>query len=435
MKPNEKQNVDSRPRWLARFLGAEERELLTDRTFFLLLIARFLAASATIVAPVALAFGILKDLQGTPTQLSVVMAAETVPLVTLILVGGVLADRFARNRIVVVGLVLSAVSFGVIGYMIIDARSPWWALAAAALLSGVGIAVMNPALAALVPELVRKDQLHAANGLVGIVRNTSRILALLGSGFSVAYFGGGITLLLCSAAFGVAALLFIFVRIRYRVETEAGNSFLSDLRGGWGAFTQQEWLWIVVVQSSLHFAIHGAALSVIGPALALSDLEGAKQWSLLLAFESAGTLVGSFLALRWKPKRTIFAGVLAIAMTMPTPFILLGVGAPIWAVALAIFGTGVGMSLLAVLWSVTVQSLVSPRTLSRVSSYDSLGSMLMSPLGLMLAGPAVAIWGPRGAMLGCGIILVVVTSISLLSRDVRSVTPDRAQPETIESQH
>ncbi len=405
---------------------AGDLALLRDSAFLLLLVGRFIAILASVAAPVALAFGVLASPGGTPTRLSIVMACESIPLLAFVLIGGVIADRLQRSRVVVVGLVLSAASFAAIGAMLVEGSPSWLLVGIAAAGSGIGIAVMNPALAAIVPELVAVEQLHAANSIIGVARNVARILGVVAAGFLVTLLGGGWTLVGCGTALLAAAAPFAFIRPRTVIPRPAGGtSLLGDLRDGWTEFRTREWVWVVVLQSSLHFACYGAAIGVIGPALATAELGGATTWSWLLACESAGTLVGAVLALRWKPDRTLLAGVVAVAVTMPTPFILLGLDAPLPAVLVAIFCTGVGMSLIAVLWSVTVQLKIPARALSRVSSYDALGSLLMSPLALMLAGPAVAVLGARPAMLLCGALLVVITASGLISRDVRTLSLDR----------
>ncbi|TDD46621.1 MFS transporter [Kribbella antibiotica] len=403
--------------------------LLRDSPFLLLLVGRFVAILASVAAPVALAFGVLAAPGGTPTRLSIVMACESIPLLAFVLVGGVIADRVQRSRVVVVGLVLSAVSFGSIGAMLVQGAPSWWLVGGAAAVSGIGIAVMNPALAAIVPELVPVEQLHAANSIIGVARNVARILGVVTAGLLVTLLGGGWTLVGCGTALLLAAAPFAFLRPRrVLAHSASGKSLFGDLRDGWTEFRSREWVWVVVLQSSLHFACYGAAIGVIGPALVTAELGGAKTWSWLLACESAGTLAGAVLALRWKPERTILASVIAVAVTMPTPFILLGLDAPLPAVLVAIFFTGVGMSLIAVLWSVTVQLKIPAHALSRVSSYDALGSLLMSPLALMLAGPAVALLGARPAMLLCGALLVVITASGLISRDVRTVKLNQPEP-------
>ncbi|MEV6105008.1 MFS transporter [Streptomyces sp. NPDC051940] len=404
-----------------------EKDLLRDRGFVFLLVGRFLAVMGTVGAPAAVAFGVLEAPGGNPTRLSVVMACESVPMLVFMLAGGVVADRYRRSRVIVVGLGLSAVAFTLVGVILATGWLPWWTAGLAAAVAGVGASVLNPALAGIVPELVEASALHAANNLIGLVRNVARILGVVAVGALVAAVGGGDALLVCGAVFVVAALPFALIGTRGpRAEPPAGNSFVADLRDGWAEFTRREWLWVVVLQSSLHFMAYTAAVAVVGPALAVVDLGGARPWSWLLACESAGMLAGVVVAMKWRPRRTILAGVVSTAVTMPTPFLLLGAGAPLGAVMAAMVLNGIGMSMIAVLWATTVQVKVPTRALSRVSSYDALGSSVMEPVGLLLAGPAVAVLGVRDAMTACGAILLGVTLLSLLSRDVRTVRVDPA---------
>ncbi|MEV6827069.1 MFS transporter [Amycolatopsis sp. NPDC051102] len=399
-----------------------EKDLLKDRPFLMLLLGRFLAIMASVAAPSAVAFGVLASPGGTPTRLSIVMACESVPMLAFMLAGGVVADRYRRNRVIVVGLALSASSFTMIGIILVSGWLPWWASGICAAAAGIGLSIMNPALAGIVPQLVAAKDLHAANNLIGLVRNTARILGVMVAGVLVAAVGGGRTLIACGAAFVIAAVPFALLSIRVpRGGPREANSFVRDLRDGWKEFTKREWLWVVVLQSSLHFMAYEAAVGVIGPALANAELGGAKPWSWIVACESAGMFAGVLVAMKWKPRRTILAGVLATALTMPTPFILLGVGAPVVMVMGAMVLNGMGMSMIAVLWATTVQVKVPSHALSRVSAYDALGSNLMAPAGLLLAGPAIAVLGTRGAILASGGMLLVVTLFSLLSRDVRVV--------------
>jgi MFS family permease len=399
-----------------------EKDLLKNRLFLLLLAGRFLAIMASVAAPAAVAFGVLQSPGGTPTRLSVVLACESVPMLVFMLAGGVLADRYRKSRVIVVGLGLSAASFTMIGVILVTGWLPWWTSGICAVAGGIGVSIMNPALAGIVPELVESNDLHAGNNLIGLARNTARILGVMVGGLLVAAMGGGRALVVCGAAFLIAAVPFALLSARVpRGAPPESNSFVGDLRNGWTEFTKRTWLWVVVLQSSLHFMAYEAAVEVVGPVLANAELGGAKPWSWLLACESAGMFAGVLVAMKWKPQRTILTGVLATAATMPTPFILLGVGAPLVTVMGAMVLNGIGMNMIAVLWATTVQVKVPSHALSRVSAYDALGSNLMAPVGLLVAGPAIAALGVRGAMMASGVLLLVVTLFSLLSRDVRTV--------------
>jgi hypothetical protein len=89
------------------------------------------------------------------------------------------------------------------------------------------------------------------------------------------------------------------------------------------------------------------------------------------------------------------------------------------------FVLGVCFDVFGVLWQTTMQREVPPESLSRVSSYDALGSLMFGPIGLMLAGPAASLVGTRTALLGCAALVVLSTLAALLSPGVRQLrAPD-----------
>ena len=396
--------------------------LFGDRPFTLLFAARTASMLGSSFAPVALAFAVLHLPQGSPGLLSLVLACESIPLVAFLLVGGVLADHFPRSRILFAGELLSAASFLLLGGMILAGFTPTWALGGAAALSGTGMAIVGPAVTGIIPEVVPTQHLQTGNALLGFGANTARILGVVVSGAVVAAVGGAWALVVGGAVFAVAAVVVALLPRRTgRGGALSVRGAWSDLREGWGEFVSHEWLWVVVLQWSFLVLVLQAAHGVLGPVIADAELGGAVPWSMILAGESAGMVAGVLVALRLRPRRPILVGVAVTVPTLPVPFLLLGLGAPLpWVVA-AGFGAGAALSIFGVLWNTTMQREVPAESLSRVSSYDALGSFMFGPLGLLVAGPAAVAFGARPTMIACGAALVVITAAALLSRDVRTL--------------
>lgn len=397
--------------------------LFRDPVFALFFATRTLGTLGSSFAPVALAFSVLHLPQGTPQLLSVVLAAEAIPMVGFMLVGGVIADRLPRSRVLRGGLLLSATAFAALGAMMLTGWTPTAALCAAAALSGVGIALIYPALTGLIPEILPVRQLQAGNALLGAARNAAQIIGLVSSGMLVAWVGGAWALMAGAALFGVAAWL--ATGIPARSAGPAGLSaggVLGDLRDGWREFVAHEWLWVVVAEWSLMVLFFAAAHGVIGPVIANAELGGAVPWSWILAGEAGGTLLGGLAAMRWRPRRPILAAVLATAVTLPPPFLCLALGAPLPVIIATMAAAGAGFGLFGVLWATTMQLRVPAESLSRVASYDALGSLVFQPVGLLVGGPAVVLLGAHPAMLACGLGLIVVCLLPLASGDVRRLT-------------
>lgn len=400
----------------------DELGLFADRTFAFFFAGRAVSTLGSSFTPVALAFSVLHLPHGSPELLSIVLACEAIPMVAFMLVGGVVADRFPRARVLRVGELLSGAAFGAIGVMILLGWTPTPALGVAAALSGTGIALLYPALTGLVPEVVPADRLQAGNALLGLARNIALVFGLVGSGIVVAGVGGAWALLIGAAMFVVAAGLSLPLPLgAAHPEGLSVRSAFSDLVVGWKEFTAHEWLWVVVAEFSLLVMFYSAAYGVIGPVLADAELGGARPWSWILAAEAAGNVLGGVIGLKWKPEHPIRAAVIVTALGLPGVFIAMGLGAPLVADLVLMTVAGVGFGLFGVFWNTAMQVCVDPESLSKVASYDALGSLIFQPLGLLIGGPAVVVLGARTAMMVCGIALVVVCVTPLLSRDVRQM--------------
>lgn len=400
--------------------------LLRDRRFTLLLTARTISVLGTSFAPVALAFGILALPGANATTLSVVLTAEALPMIVFMLFAGVIADRFPRHRVMMVSEFMSALAFFALAAMMLSGWTPLPAMATAAAASGVAIAMLFPSLTGIIPEVVPADRLQTGNALLGLGANSSRVAGAVLGGGAVVLFGSGWALAVSGLMFTVAGVLIAALRLTpAERDAAAEHSMLADLRDGWREFSTRQWIWVVVAQFSVLVMGLQAGHGVLGPLIAKESLGGPAAWSAFLAGEAAGTIVGVIVSLRVRPRRPILVGTL---LCLPTalPYVLLGTGAPLWAIVAGAFVLGVCFDVFGVLWQTTMQREVPPESLSRVSSYDALGSLMFGPIGLMLAGPVASLVGTRTALLGCAALVVLSTLAALLSpgvRDLRAPVP------------
>jgi len=427
------------------------RDLLRERQFALLVSARTLSMLAVAFAPVALAFGIL-DLPGaTPTTLSVVLAAESVAVVLFILVGGVVADRYPRHRVLQAAEWVNALAHAALAVMVGTERAPLWGLVAAAVVSGTATATVWPALTGIVPEVVPQEHLQQGNALLALGTNIARVTGLVAGGIVVAAVGGGWALAVASASFACSGVLVALMRLPARRAAaspepalerpgnapegsgpEPSSSGLGDLRDGWDEFRSRQWLWVVVLQFSVLVMVFQAAHLVLGPVVAREELGGPTAWTAVLTGEAVGLVVGVLVAMRLRPRRPILLGVLLTLGAAP-PYLLLGASAPLWVVVASAFVLGMCFDLFGILWQTTMQRVIPPASLSRVSSYDAMGSMLLGPLGLVLAGPAAEHVGAHRALVVCGVVMVVTTLGALASPGVRNLVapgPLQADPKS-----
>jgi predicted MFS family arabinose efflux permease len=314
-----------------------------------------------------------------------------------------------------------AAGFFALGVMLLTGWTPMPALISAAALAGVATAVTFPALTGIIPEVVPPERLQTGNALLGLGANASRVAGAVLGGGTVVLVGGGWALITSGAMFSVAGVLIAMLRLAPgdRSRGEA-HSVLADLRDGWREFSSRQWIWVVVAQFSLLVMAIQAGHGVLGPLLAKESLGGPLAWSGFLAGEAVGTIVGVLVSLRVRPRRPILVGVL-LCFPAALPYLLLGLDAPLWAIVGGAFVLGVCFDVFGVLWQTTMQREIPAESLSRVSSYDLLGSLMFGPIGLLLAGPAAGWFGTRESLLGCAVIVVISTLAALLSPGVRNL--------------
>jgi MFS family permease len=403
--------------------------VLRDRRFALLFATRALSVLGGAFAPVALAFGVLGLPGATPSTLSIVLAAEAIPLVLFMLVGGVIGDRFPRNKVMMGGTLLMSFAFLSLGLMMLTGWAPLVAMVIASAFSGVGMAVVFPALTGIVPDVVTADHLQQANAWLGVAGNASRIAGFVLGGGTVVLIGPGPALVVSAAVFATSATLLGLLRIGTRASTVGGSVF-ADLHVGWREFRSHQWLWVVVAQFSFLVLAFQAAHGVLGPVIAKQELGGAAAWSAVLTGEAAGTMIGVLIAMRFRPRRPILVATLFTA-PMATPFLALGLHAPLWIVVAGAVVMGISFDIFGVLWQTTMQREIPADALSRVSSYDALGSLMFGPIGLLAAGPVAVLIGARPALVACAALIIASTFAALAAPGVRALTAPQAAPEPV----
>jgi predicted MFS family arabinose efflux permease len=407
---------------------------LREREFRLLFAGRTISLVGGSIAPVALAFAVL-DLTGSKTDLGLILAAREIPLIVFLLVGGIWADRLPRNLVMVGANVVSGTAQAVAAALLITGNAEVWHLAALAAVNGSASAFFFPASAGIVPQTVPSPLLQQANALLQLAMNFAMIGGAALAGFLVAGFGPGWAIAVDAGTFLAAALLIALMRLPEVVRERAPN-FIEELAVGWREFWSRAWLWAIVLQFSFLLMTVMGAFLVLGPVVADEELGGPKAWGAILTGWSAGLVLGGVIGLRFRPRRMLLAATFGI-LALPLPLIALGFPLGVPGIAAAAFVAGVGNEIFGLLWHTTMQQEIPPDKLSRVYSYDALGSIALVPLGYALAGPAAEAFGVRATLWGAAAIGIGVTLTVLLVRDVRtleratpSLSPASADPET-----
>jgi MFS family permease len=398
---------------------------LRNRNFAWYFASRLVNTFGNMMASIALAFAVL-DITDSPTALGQVLAAHTIPMVALLLYGGVIADRFPRTLVLQFSNLASAVSQGAIAVLVLAGHAEIWMLVSLSIVHGAVSGIGFPAMASALPQLVPRSDLQPANALVSLTRNGMMVLGPTAGALLVVTVGSGWALAVDALTWLLAALLLVPVALPPKESDGTAPDTIGELREGWTFFWSTPWLWIVVVGFGFLNLIHAGAWLTLGPAVA-DDTIGRQGWGYVLSAEAAGLLLTTVVLLRVRLERPLLLGMLGIGL-LAAPILLLGVAPHLVLLVAAAFLAGVGTEVFGMGWNLAMQENIDDSMLSRAYSYDALGSFLAIPVGQLAFGPLAAAFGVEQVLIASSVAYAAIVALVLCSRSVRDLPRAPATP-------
>ena len=347
------------------------------------------------------------------------MAARFVPLIAFMLFGGVIGDRFKRNRIVgtvdIIGSVFTAVS----AIAFIAGFPSIWLLALMGALFGILNALWWPAMSGVLPEVLPKEKLQHGNAVIALTTNIGYVAGALLGGILVTAFGSGWALLVDAITFFIAGIIVWNLDLPTIVR-ENVNTVFQDLKSGWREFISRSWVVTVVVAFAVINLAYESLLQILGPLNFSKFDNGAQFWSFNLAALTTGMLIGSVISLKVHFGRPLLFAMLIISATSIWDFSL-ALSAPLWISLICAFLAGIAIDIFMVVWNTSLQSHIPEESYSRVVAYDAFGSFGLSPLGIAAAGPLAELFGVSAMLYVTGALALLAALASLSVKSVRDL--------------
>jgi MFS family permease len=373
---------------------------------------------------VALAWQVY-ELSNAPTALATVGVAMTVPQVVLLLVGGVISDRFDRRHVMIGADVVRGVAVAVLGILVTSGSLEFWHVLVVVGFYGAGTAFFGPAFDAIVPDIVPQDLLGQANSLDQFVRPGAwRLLGPALGGWVIAVSGTGGAFLVDAGTFA-ASVLCIVRMAPHPVEREHGAGVASaarEAREGFRFVRSHVWLWGTFLAATLAYLVFLGPSEVLLPFVVKNHLHGGPDdLGYILAIGGIGALFAAVvIGARGQPRR--FMTFIYMVWTLSTLAIAgYGLARFTWQLMVASFAFNALEAAGTIVWATTKHRLVPGRLLGRVSSFDWFISISLLPLSYALTGPVAAAVGARATLIGAGVLGGVATFAFLFLPGMRSV--------------
>jgi MFS family permease len=352
------------------------------------------------------------EITGSQAQLGFIHLCGFVPQFTLMLLGGVLADRVDARKLIGAAQTVAAIAMIMVGVTAMLGLAQLWHLALGAFLWGLSGAIDEPARAAFFPRLLPRPLLRSAVPLISMAFGSSRIIAPSIGGFLIAAAGAPAAFLVSAAAVSTMIAVLFLIRPAHSVARPHGSllsNFTESLR-----YIRANEAFARAIGAALLNATLAMGFIHMLPVFAKVVLQvDARGLGILVSAAGVGALTG-FASYAWVQLRTSPRSLIVGALTVYNVALIgLAFSNWYWLSFCAILVAGLCHAYFLTCVQVMLQTLVEDHYRGRVMSVFALVWSLMFFSGFLLnvAGSMV---GPRLALAGGASIVLAYVWLSLV---------------------
>ncbi len=410
---SERSEATERVAGLASSAGPVRLGALRHRDFRLFWIGQLISQIGTWMQSVAQAWLVL-ELTHSPLQLGIVSALQFTPVLLFSPVGGVLSDRFAKRKVLLVSQTAMQLQAFVLAALVWSGRIQYWHVAVLAAIYGLGRAIDIPARHSYVTDLVGRSDLANAVALNSVIMNGARIVGPAVAGLLIAAFGVALAFFLNGVSFVAVLVALVAIRTEGRPDI---NGRLGIREGVLGALSYAAATPPVAFTLGLMVVVSLVVLNfnVVVPLVARDVLnQGANGFGLLMSALGAGAVAGAFGVALFRRGQPPLKFLVASAATLCAGLMALAAAGHFAVAALVLALLGCCQILFTTGCNTTLQ-LVAPNELrGRVMGLYTVTFAGMTPFGSLLVGWVAEHQGIRLACAAGGAIGLLGVAVLVL---------------------
>ena len=347
-----------------------------------------------------------------------IMMTGAIPTAVLMLAGGALSDRFSARRILIGTTSVRMLCVAIFGALVALRLLALWQIYVLAFIFGVADAFATPASQTLLPSIVQKDELPAANSITQSTQQLTSIVGPAPAGLVVKTLGS-------AWAFFIDAFSFLFViaalwRLPDPPRSKVSKTGMLHAIGEGLRYINADAAMrsLLVVVAALNFCVAGP-ISIGLAWIAKHQFGSPVAFSIFIGSVAAGGLTGAVAAGFFKSRRRgVLILIVAAAVALGTA--LLGLVTTLWSVSAVLFAMAAASGFLNVHLVAWFQQRVDRSMLGRVMSVIMFAAVGLQPISLAIAGLAIT-WSVSGTFLAAAALMLLVTAFASLNEPVRKI--------------
>jgi MFS family permease len=338
----------------------------------------------------------------------------SIPIFLFSLVGGVMADRFDRRHVLLVSQYIQMADASILTVLVFTHTVHIWHVLVLSFISGLGQAFGGPAYQALIPTLVKKEDMPNAIALNSIQFNVARIIGPTLGGLTMAHLGDAWCFALNALSFLAPVVTLIMVKTRFSPE-KTTDSILTSMKQGIRYIRRQEGMQALMVLAFCMTAL-GIPMLTFLPVFVRRFNGDTSVYTIFLVCSGLGSITGSLSVAALGNIR--HKGRLALCL-----LICLGAGISGFALSPSVAVSGLmlflsGAALIGVFAMVSsvVQLIVANEMRGRVMSVYNFAFRGGMPFGNLLTGWLVPMYTAPVVLAVNGVVLMLVGVYFLLAQ-------------------
>lgn len=346
------------------------------------------------------------------TMMTIATVCAYLPQILISLFAGVWVDKYNRKKMIMLSDSVIAITTLVLALLFLNGHNYIWLLYIALLIRSAGTGIQTPAVNAILPQIVPKENLMKVNGIYSTLLSLIMFLspALSGAILSFTTIEVVFFIDIITAIIGVA--ITAIIPIRQHLKDVSESSSVENIKKGLQYIKENPF-----IKNILLFQL--AVLFLVSPAAFLTPLLSARTFgpevwrlSLVEMTFSLGAFFGGLIIATWggfkdKFKTTIFA-----AFVYGVFMVLMGLSPFFWIYLLFNFLIGIAMPCYNSPITVIIQERVPESLQGRVFGFMQIAVSCALPMGMVVFGPIADIISVQAILILTGIAVVFVSIIT-----------------------
>ncbi|MBU9710939.1 MFS transporter [Evansella tamaricis] len=356
------------------------------------------------------------DLSGSKIAMGMIWISFMVPSLLTNLLAGPYIDRFSYKKMMIFSEWLRAITFIIIGGLLLTNQLPLIVLFIAAMVAGIAEPLFRPASMAYVASILPKENLQRGNSLLEGTMQTMMLIGPALGGLLLSVFGPSLVIFILTFAITFAGILLLFVKNTEQLQSKEKTPWLPMFKEGINFFKMYPVLfWIGILMMIINFS-SGAAQPMFLPYV-LEHLQGTEfQYGLFMSLFSCGMVFGSLITGFFKQPKNLRFVMLGSLTLGGVCLVFLGLVTNIWVALVISMAQGIFAVMFTINNTTFYQKRVPEKIRGRVFTVRALLAQSGIPIGAGLGGVLAEVYSFSFLFVTLGGLTILATVIAWSSK-------------------